>query len=162
MYILLVLFTLVGCGRGYENQRTIHADVDPDLRDFYYQFLQYSDRLGVSIDKNLKTLRYVDSIRGNPATTGPIIEGECYSQYINGQDVRSIDIRRSPYGNNTPWERTLLRTIVFHEMGHCVIGLKHTEEGSNQIMDPVLTMSAEYMQNNWDDMVRYEFASKGK
>ena len=50
------------------------------------------------------------------------------------------------------------RDLVFHELGHCLLGLDHTEDG---IMKPSLD-SSWYYEYNWDDYAHEMFSRKNQ
>jgi hypothetical protein len=153
MQILLALIILVGCGSNNPvNIKRADAKIEPDLQGFYDEFLEYSREHGGIVRSILHTMTYVDSIENTDNSL--IVQGECAG--------RSISIRRIPRDDGIPWDRVALRTVVFHELGHCLLLLEHTAMGSGQIMDPVMQMSPKYMEYNWDELVRYEFASGAK
>lgn len=161
MQIFLALLILVGCGSNNPvNIKRAETKIEPDLQGFYDEFLEYSQRFGVKVHRILYTMSYVDSIENTDNSL--IVEGQCTTAFAGGISTHSIAIRRIPRDDGIPWDRIVLRTVVFHELGHCVMGLEHTAMGSGQIMDPVMQMSPKYMEDNWDELVRYEFASGAK
>lgn len=155
MQILLALIFLVGCGSNNPvNIKRADPKIEPDLQGFYDEFLEYSREHGGIVRSTLHTMTYVDLIPNPSPYSSLIVQGECAG--------RSISIRRIPRDDGIPWDRVALRTVVFHELGHLLLLLEHTAMGSGQIMDPVMQMPPKYMEDNWDELVRYEFASGAK
>ena len=62
---------------------------------------------------------------------------------ISGIDHRRITIKEGDY------DSVVLKALVYHELGHCLLGLSHRENG---IMIPQMMTRKEYV-NNWDKLV---------
>jgi hypothetical protein len=68
-----------------------------------------------------------------------------------------------PYNNGTLYKSNIvvkqndsaiaLKAIVYHELGHCILGLEHTSQESETLMSPIM-MSDDYYENNWDVLVK--------
>ena len=48
------------------------------------------------------------------------------------------------------------RTLIYHELGHCALGLEHTEETEEDIMNPYL-LDVEVASRKWKELVTKMF-----
>lgn len=46
-----------------------------------------------------------------------------------------------------------MKAVLYHELGHCVLGLNHTEQEPKTIMSPQMHHEL-YYQENWDQLVK--------
>lgn len=153
----IVFLLLVGCGKAahdlYEDYGPLKPRSaprpeylhDPDLQAFADQYLDEMAKAGVSTKYygRLLRLEYVDAFDDKePANT----IGLC-NKYTDQDGVfTTIKIKRVETNS------FINRAIVFHEMGHCVNNLKHSDERGS-IMYPELTMNTQYYVENWDSLV---------
>jgi len=106
-YICLFLLLLSGCGQ--QPAPTMPAHVDPLLVPYFAKFTQY---IGVRTD-NISA--------GFVSLTLPRV-GQC-SLYDDGSRIIQIDpIYWAKIGDD------LKEQLVFHELGHCAMGLQHIKD----------------------------------
>lgn len=107
----LVLFVhLVGC------QKDVSTEIEGDLQAYFDDFVDEANAHGVHITlDNIDIGGYIENIE----TQGTL--GQCKS-YSNGSKEIVID---QPYWNQaSDMEREY---IVFHELGHCLLGREHLD-----------------------------------
>jgi len=51
----------------------------------------------------------------------------------------------------------MMKVLVYHEMGHCLLDLEHNDDGELHIMNSTLSIKEVYEDANWDDLVIDEF-----
>jgi len=51
------------------------------------------------------------------------------------------------------------RSLIYHELGHCALGLGHTPENEKQIMNPYV-LGDLYAEANWEPLVDFLFSSQ--
>lgn len=177
--LLLTLVLLTGCGvpqGGYGRHlndvsvlvlygreptapigRTV---VDPDFRAVYSDFIDDAVKHHAYIHSGLQEIKWTNNIvwgsQDNVTTVGLC----SWNNYPDGTRASSIQILRN--ANGMPWDPVQLRTVLYHELGHCLLGLDHTPANSHQIMDPVVSLTSDEMVSNWDKLVTFEFDSEKK
>lgn len=87
-----------------------------DLQPYFTSFEAAAADLGVPID--LSASGVTAEIR---AINEGNVAGNCST---NGHDIRHITIDRSFWVNASPLLREM---VVYHELGHCILGRGHTE-----------------------------------
>lgn len=101
--------------------------------------------------KYLKSITTVDDLR-TENVVGVCID---YFNERTGETVyREIQIRRKDYSD------VCLRNLMFHELGHCILNLEHTEPNSGTIMQPSFSCSDEEILYNWPNKVRQLFGEE--
>jgi hypothetical protein len=167
----MLLNLLVSCGSPAAkdlNDKVIHIvdvgedpptnltpDVDEELKPYYNEFLADASARGKTLPTNLASVKLVDKISFGGQGMNGFVVGLCITYtYSNSKIINHIQIDRMLLK-----EKTILKTIVYHELGHCSLSLPHTPPDSMQIMDPVLSMTTSYINKNWSDLVDYEFNS---
>ena len=126
---LLVLSLLIGCGK----------DNSPLLISYANEFIAEGAKRGVSVDLNkMLSLRYGKTSAG--------ADGTCKRFKPTGQYEITINKRILNAANYT---RLHIKALVFHELGHCALGLKHSGD-NNIIMHRSITRSQRYFKDNWD------------
>lgn len=128
---LLIAGLLASCA-------TPRYTADGEIRDIVADFVATCSEYGTDMSRMamLSAIEY-----GDP---GAGWEGVCKITLVNGvlANLRIV-IRKQK-------TRTTLRGLIYHELGHCVLGLNHQDTGT--IMDPHLQTDDWYMRN-WDKMV---------
>ena len=135
---LLVLSLLIGCGR----------DNSPLLMTYTNDFVAEAASRGVSIDLDkMLSIRYGKTSKG--------ADGTCKRLKLTGQYEITINKRILNADNYT---RLHIKALVFHELGHCALGLDHSED-SSVIMYRSIIQSKQYYENNWDYLIDQLFNS---
>lgn len=182
---LVILLALVGCGHRpvkggylkhlndvavvtiYGHQPTAPGAgtptaVEPDLRPYYDAFTASSSQLGGVLHSGLVDVEWADTLDSGDVPQGDHTIGLCsYYQYSDGSVASHVQILRQP-SDGIDWDTIQLETVVYHELGHCLLGLGHTPDDSHQIMEPVAIMDDDEIISNWNDLVKYEFNSETK
>jgi hypothetical protein len=130
--IRLILVGLIGCGTEEMNLRTpgpasinnVNEDFQTHVDSFLYVFTPVYEVPWVKYNE----------------LEGDVI-GRCY-------ETGGIDVNVKFYADMTIDAQ---RWLVYHELGHCALGLEHTETG---IMMPYLDTRVHVTPEDWDAMVR--------
>lgn len=128
-----------------------HVRVDPLLSPMFLEFLAECEK-HESVEhicfENLAALRSIqlapDEVFQKPSTIGFCM--------ITGHGSRLISIRRS---TAIP-DSVSLRTLVFHELGHCLLDSGHSPENSPHIMNPFILPDS-FSKDNWHRLVKELF-----
>ena len=111
-----------------------------ELFDYLLEFQEDAADYGREL-ASLDRLEYDDSLPEGVA-------GRCTVSFNSYSRFRHIKVK-SGY---LPWQ---LKGLVYHEFGHCLLGLGHANYG---IMLSEM-QSEEYYKNNWLDLVKVLFSS---
>lgn len=128
-----------------KQNNSIIISVDKEIRPHFMEFLQYceltryADRCKKNLTKliSVKLKRVID--QSNPDTIGFCII------YDNFREIR---LKRNMF----PYESLEFKLLVWHELGHCLMDLPHTEERLH-LMNPAM-MEKKVMLNQWVEIVR--------
>lgn len=183
-YLMIAMFVLVGCGKPVKGGYLKHLNdvgvsiiygnlptapkgptkVNPELKAIWDDFQADAPKHNASLQAGLQDVDWVDTLDSSGQQNGAHTIGLCYwIMYNDGTKASHIRILKYPYEDgSTPWDPLQLRTTVYHELGHCLLGLEHTPQNSYQIMDPVVSLTTEQMEDNWTNLVNFEFASERK
>lgn len=138
-----------------EPPTNLTPEVDEELKPYYEEFLADASVRGRVLPTNLASIKLVNKISLENQNINGFVVGLCITyKYSNSKIINYIQIDRMLLK-----EKTILKTIIYHELGHCSLSLAHTPPDSMQIMDPVLSMTTSYINKNWLDLVNYEFNS---
>lgn len=116
---LAILLLLSGC-----------ATVNHDLHSYVENFADEAKARGVDVSRSV-SIQFVDSIQSD----GPRTEAAAI--------CTTAGVRVSEkFWEDSFWSEDTRRQVVYHELGHCLLGLEHEDRGRNpeavSIMDPVL------------------------
>lgn len=128
----------IGCGQEHD------LDVDAELAPLLDRYLELAPNNGKYGELIALKFGNTGSAHGNCNVSRDKVAGMAY-----GEIKRSITIQRKPSGDYT--------TTVFHELGHCLHGLGHTD-GMFDIMNPNRASNSNpYWDENIDSAVRKMF-----
>lgn len=102
--------------------------VDSDFQQHLREFVKDAERYGIDLQmpqSMLYSIQYGDTADGSGTAIGI-----CYRTQIRNWVVIS------PVTRDTGYQRTLL----YHELGHCLLNQKHVEGTNTDIMNPRLPM----------------------
>lgn len=110
-FVLLICMTTIGCSKQFEN------DIEAELQVHFDNFVEEAETQGITISLDQIDIGgYIENIE----TRGTL--GQCKS-YSDGSKQITID---QPFWNQaSDLEREY---VVFHELGHCVLGREHSDE----------------------------------
>ncbi len=140
----LILLVTISCGRA-------ETDIDPRLEKDFKAFVDdcnyYSNsRCITKLRDGLKMLVTEPGTVGVNSKTGAVVVGMCKESLGGGREV-VID---SDYANKGG---TLLRTLIYHELGHCLLDREHDQD--KVIMQKSLKMLED--ENDWEPSVKELF-----
>lgn len=148
-----VSVVLSGCGPsgGYSPQSTMPVvEVIPSLKEAYEEFLNdCGTRYGADLSnkEKLEFIQY-ESYKGELKNVyGGNTVGMCLYWTVNGTISKSnITISHMDSAIKT-------KALLYHELGHCVLGLGHTEQDPQTMMSPIMN-DDEFYKKNWDGLVQ--------
>ena len=140
--LIIVLFITAGCGAEYYNKRSDDLLIDPDLLPFLDEFRADAALYNIPLEQpDVIVFREMD----DTYTAGMCVVAKLFS-------ITYRDIFIDPSYQYSP----LLKPLMYHEFGHCLMNLEHTSDG---IMQPYL-QSSDYYKDDWDNLVESLFKSK--
>lgn len=114
--IILALFTLTGCGQGFETQN--NGTVDATLKPYLDTFLKYANQNGRAFETLNLDMTFSESMP--PSNNGGSVIGYC--QRSSG--YKRVVIKISYWNSASVSDR---EQLVFHELGHCLLNLDHND-----------------------------------
>ena len=128
--LALTLLAALSCGR--------QAEVSAELAPLWQEFGERVAYAGAVQG------RFVDELPGDAV-------GLCYTRRLVDQTlVAEVSILRSAWDNYGPGLR---KTLVFHELGHCVLGLEHDEAVSEAGPESIMFPSVFDMQERENELI---------
>lgn len=171
---LVAALLLIGCGVLPEQRKPPKAFVDHRLKPLYVAFLQDAAALGRLVDSHmLKELRvlkiendivaaraqYDHDIDPNNDTAGVCADltseesvgAENYRVTTSQRRWREVWISAAIADNRAG--ESQFKELVYHELGHCLLGLQHVPEEPHQIMSPTVNGDSGWLDSNWQALV---------
>jgi hypothetical protein len=156
MKLLPLLLLVTACGsespvdwiNGPTDKPPIVEPQEPELslKQMLDSFLYDCGTVYKADVSNISKLEYIRY--GNPATEdSPNTVGLCTTQTYDGKLAKATIVIKEM---STP---TLTKAVLYHELGHCVLGLDHTEQDPQTMMSPMMSTTAFY-KANWDVLVK--------
>lgn len=146
IFLTLVSLILGSCGKNNIpiNKHEIH--VDQELQGYVVEFIDAMQKRDKKIRRMVETITMEESFSyitgANKEAVGVCLPGKWIK--ILKRDVPEIRYRQ----------------VMFHEMGHCFLGLGHDESGIINIMNPSEIWDINYMNKNWELLVDNMFNQK--
>jgi hypothetical protein len=143
---LLIILTLVGCGKDYDPDLG-YRDINQDFSAYVQRFEQVSQEVGLPARADRLIMEFDESLSGTRTL------GVCYYSRIPRVTINP-SFWKSRYTSNAAREQ-----LIFHELGHCVLGRGHTNEEAlaldNGIRLPVSVMNmyhfnTSFYESNWN------------
>jgi len=162
MIKILMLLFLVGCGDQFQDKRflapiPVTNQVRPtllseDFRPFVEQFYIDAEKRDVATSTMVESVGFIDDYGEGMDTIGRCSE---FYTHQSGPVTRKVTVLRSDWDASTDIHRKL---VLYHELGHCALGLHHTEE-SQQIMAKYALPDI-FAELNWDELVNTLFTTR--
>jgi hypothetical protein len=114
---------------------TVHKDFQKDYEDFLNLTVEYRINIVYELSQ-LSDISYGKVTREN-------VVGYCWSSAIR---------RRIAIKENTVFSPKVLRNLIYHELGHCLLDLDHMDDFP-AIMNTNLMNPFDYDEKEWDAMV---------
>jgi hypothetical protein len=154
--------------------------VDQRLTAYIAAFEADAARLGHPVSGNardrLRVVSLVDDIAGmqrqyNQAPSHPgDLAGVCTSAHLDStigaggaqhvtssRDWQEVWISADMLEGRKPVPAIILKELIYHELGHCFLGLDHAPESPHSIMSPVLSDDPQWLEAHWDQLARALF-----
>lgn len=142
--------SVLGCGT-YENNVPIQAAEteasDDYLAGYVSEFYDICQQFSASNrcrenKQKLKYIKFVDSFDSSVDPSGSVA-GVCWWK----KNTRRIEIKKDAVPTGS-WQE---RGLVFHELGHCLLDLGHSNPENKMIMNPYVLSERTYGLN-WERM----------
>lgn len=163
---LLLAFLLANCST--ETYKTIVIDTAfpdhyqkfaPEFHVYVHEFDQKASQRGRNTSAVLTSMKLVDKLTHNSKNN---TAGVCYS--TGGRTQLHIEIRSRHWFEFDDLQR---RALIYHELGHCVLDLPHTDEKLAvgwleipRLMNPYIS-SSWFLRPYWERLVD-DFFSMGE
>lgn len=165
-----------------KQQKLPLAFVDPYLETYIDAFVRDAATHGVIIPEqrlaDLRIVKFVESVErekqayGQPSS-GERLAGACTDVVIdNRNELQQIKGGKKKFwqeiwvSNNitsgtstSPW---VLKELMYHELGHCLLGRDHAALSPHRIMSPNVSGDADFLAKNWDQLLADLFESQKK
>jgi len=140
LFSLVLTSALFGCDEEPSSSRAFH--VDEALKPYYEDFLLEAKKRSRPVDPS--KIHFASLVEDSTFL------GKC--SYGEGIFVSQKKTRMDPCA---------LRVAVFHELGHCLLDLRHNDEsGVTHIMQKRFEPSCAIYLYSWDDLVDELFAPR--
>ena len=128
----------------FNKDRDIYSVIDRTIRPHFAEFMKYCE-LSIYAERCARNAKLILSIRYRNIVdpTDPDIVGLC-TIYDNFREIR---LKKNLY----PPHSLEFKMLVWHELGHCLMDLRHIE-GRLHIMNPSM-MEKSVMVERWDSLI---------
>ena len=156
--------------------------VDPNLERYIESFVADAASYGIVItgDKinNLRVVKFVDSVEqqkqayGQPSG-GESLAGACTDVVVDTRNQAGI----YRTGERKSWQEIwisntitrsasapslVLKELMYHELGHCLLGLDHAAAAPHKIMSPAVSGDINFLEKNWVRLLDEFFGSRSQ
>lgn len=154
--------------------------VDPYLESYIEAFVSDAATYGIAISgdrlSNLRIVKFVDSVEQQKQAYGQASDGEelagaCTDVVLDNRTTagiyaagrrkswQEIWIANSITGAG-PTPKLVLKELMYHELGHCLLGLDHAAPSPHKIMSPAVSGDAKFLESHWTRLVQELFTSR--
>ena len=119
MLFILLVFLFTSCQQDFieqEDTQMLGGDITTELAPYFKTFQEEARDHGLIVD--YETANVTAEIRQIDEGS---VAGSCST---NGQNIRHITIDQSFWSKASPLLREM---VIFHELGHCILGRGHSE-----------------------------------
>ncbi len=178
LLILLLAVTSAAC-RSRKDAGMPERETDPELKGFVTEFLaaakKYDHPIPSSAIDRLRVVVFVDDLADAHAAYGDAgaassspgseVAGTCTDAVVDdtmgagamkwktGEKSWSEVWIGSDMRPDTAEQKLQLRELMFHELGHCLLGKDHVEDAPHHIMSPALSNDFPWLEQNWDRLL---------
>jgi len=145
---LILSLVLIGCGvdeSSSDYRRILYRGPiceEVDNGPFLHYVIEFRDMVekatGVRPTDKLKSISYVTTSQDN-------LWGTCYTWSTKKGEIMMAKIELDPNLSNK--SKVLERTVVLHELGHCIMNDDHVKD-ANDLMNPTVSMNITEEQAN--------------
>lgn len=133
-----------------------YVSVDNELYPHVAEFVAYCSSVGGEFtdqcEKRLMALEKVEMV--DAFENAPRVVGRCfYGEFLFVP--RTVQVLRGFVNSNS----LTMKGLVFHELGHCLLGQDHVDESKLDMMTPYLMLESDYGKH-WKVLVEGLFNSK--
>ncbi len=141
---------------------------DPDLYAFASEYINDAKIRGVEVStrtiEQLRIIKWVDTLS---VGEGAGVMAACSRYYVTAQSFffqttqvvwTMIEVLRSKTLRYTGGDRILLRELMYHELGHCLLEQPHLPEGVEGIMSAVFVEGSHRALKTWPQLVDDNFS----
>lgn len=153
---------------------------DPYLEGYIDAFVADAAAHGIGINGDkvaqLRIVKFVDSVEQQKrsygqASGGEELAGACTDVVVDNtmnaglyksgerKTWQEIWISNSITGD-APTPALVLKELMYHELGHCLLGLDHAAQAPHRIMSPNVSGDEQYLKKNWGRLLGELFASQ--
>lgn len=155
MQRLIILVLLTSCGsmptdwEQYDERSDTRIDYEapePKIQSVIDEF--YDDCNG-KYGTDLSNLNKLESVKfGEPSSDEfPNRIGVCHWWTRDGELTRARVVVKDIE------QEFRFKALMYHELGHCVLQLGHTDQNPYTLMSPALKSNEQYLEENWDELV---------
>lgn len=183
MLLLIIGFAIVfSIACRPKQQKAPLAFVDPYLETYIDNFVRDAASRGVIISdrrvSDLRVVKFVESVEKQKqaygqASSGDPLAGACTDVVVDNrtqmplfkigkrQFWQEIWVSNTITGSapTSPW---VLKELMYHELGHCLLDLEHAAPVPHRIMSPSVSGDANFLANNWEQLLDDLFGSGRK
>lgn len=163
---LLVVIALSACGaeqalpaqtKIVQFDTFVEERVSVEARPHFVEFIQYCDASVPSVKtrclSNLNRLTSVSTLYDHIPGSEPDTVGVCeFSTQKNSS--RRVTLRGDAFDHDS----LSFKTLVWHELGHCLLDLDHVDDGDVHIMNSYIPYST-VLALEWADLVKELFGT---
>lgn len=181
-FLLLALLP-VGCGKAGDKSAMPDRQLDTRLQFYLDEFRTDAQKYNVHIDgalfDSLRVMKFVPDVDAEKIARGQELSGEegTIGTCATFQEDKTINtgvrtLRTKSLSWSEVWIDTdlaseqshpmALKELMYHELGHCLLGLDHVQPKPHAIMSPEMSLNGRWLTQNWAALLTEFFASVRK
>lgn len=149
-YILFIGIMMTACSTSEPEEIVVENFIDDELSQYFESFREEAAKYDIDVDY---TELRIDGYLQNITERG--VAGQC--QRFEG-GLSAVIVEPSYWNTIDGLEREFL---VYHELGHCVLGREHTDEAApNGVCTSIMTSGSQDCRINYISRTRAEYLTE--
>ncbi len=175
----LMMLVSVGCAKPKETSKLPEKHHDARLQFYLDEFVADAEKNGVAVNANtiesLRVMKFVADVDQEKLARGQAVSGDSgtIGTCASFSEQKSMNAGfKTFYSKESGWSEVwidndldtkdthpmALKELIYHELGHCLLGLDHVQPKPHAIMSPEMSLNGKWLTANWDSLMKDFFA----
>jgi len=172
--IPLMLF-VISCAKPKESAKLPAKYFDARLQFYLDEFVSDARNNGVvirdSVIESLRVMKFVSNVDQEKLARGQSVSGDSgtIGTCASFSEQKSMNAGfKTFYSKSSGWSEVwidseldtkkthpmALKELIYHELGHCLLGLDHVEAKPHSIMSPEMSLNGKWLATNWESLIK--------
>lgn len=174
LLLSLLLLNSVGCAKPKETAKIPDKYHDARLQFYLDEFVADAQKNGVTVSagivESLRVMKFVSDVDQEKLARGQAVSGDSgtIGTCASFSEQKSMNAGfKTFYTKANGWSEVwiddeldaknshpmALKELIYHELGHCLLGLDHVQPKPHSIMSPEMSLNGKWLTSNWDSLI---------